>query len=74
MIRLVSIVAVLAVIALVFLVVIPWVKRRHDQATFDNAEKREITRYQNKAALEDLDRTRRRINEAQDRMHQEGQP
>jgi hypothetical protein len=71
-IRLVSLVAVVAGLALLFLVVVPWLNRRHQQKAFEDQEKREITRFQNQGAREDLTRVRRRINEDQDRMREDG--
>ncbi len=72
MIRLVSLACVVAGLALLFLVVVPALQRRHARLERKREREKRIEDYQDQAALEDLDRTRRRINESQDRMHEEG--
>lgn len=67
MIRLVSILAALVALGLLVLVVAPAVVRRHRRVERRQARLERIEDYQGNAALEDLDRTRRRVNEQQDR-------
>jgi hypothetical protein len=68
-IRLLSLIVGLVAIGVVVVVVIPAVIRWHDRADRKRRRQARIEDYQDTAALEDLDRTRRRINEQQERLH-----